>query len=176
MWRLAVPNFRVLDRMAHPRETQLALRAAFLGGSPLDLAAVQCGIGTATARRWKAEALTQGDDWDKFQKASLIVAGGGFDQAMGRVAAAVILRAEAILEKLGSGDEADPIASAKAIASLADSLGKAKAAMRSLMPQTDQLAIETGAVKAFIELQIRLHPETGEAALAALEAFSRGER
>ena len=155
MWRLAVPNFRVLDRMAHPRETQLALRAAFLGGSPLDLAAVQCGIGTATARRWKADALTQGDDWDKFQKASLIVAGGGFDQAMGRVAAAVILRAEA---------------------SLADSLGKAKAAMRSLMPQTDQLAIETGAVKAFVELQIRLHPETGEAALAALEAFSRGER
>ena len=162
--------------MAHPKETQLALRAAFLSGSPLDLAAVQCGIGTATARRWKADALAQGDDWDKFQKASLIVAGGGFDQAMGRVAAAVILRAEAILENLGTDAEADPIASAKAIASLADSLGKAKAAMRSLMPQTDQLAVETGAVKAFVELQVRLHPATAEAALAALEAFSRGER
>ena len=163
--------------MAHPKETQLALRAAFLSGSPLDLAAVQCGIGTATARRWKADALAEGDDWDKFQKASLIVAGGGFDQAMGRVAAAVILRAEAILEQLGGGDDkSDPVASAKAIASLADSLGKAKAAMRSLMPATDQLAIETGAVKGFAELLIRLHPGTGEAALGALEAFSRGER
>lgn len=162
--------------MAHPKETQLALRAAFLSGSPLDLAAVQCGIGTATARRWKADALAQGDDWDKFQKASLIVAGGGFDQAMGRVAAAVILRAEAILEHLGADSEADPVAAAKAIASLADSLGKAKAAMRSLMPETDQLAIETGAVKGFVELLLRLHPGAGDAALAALEAYSRGER
>lgn len=163
--------------MAHPKETQLALRAAFLSGSPLDLAAVQVGIGSATARRWKADALANGDDWDKFQKASLIVAGGGFDQAMGRVAAAVILRAEAILEHLGDDTQkVDPIDAAKAIGSLADSLGKAKAAMRSLMPETDQLAIETGAVKGFVELLLRLHPGAGEAALAALEAYSRGER
>lgn len=162
--------------MAHPKETQLALRAAFLGGSPLDLAAVQVGIGTATARRWKADALASGDDWDKFQKASLIVAGGGFDQAMGRVAAAVVLRAEAIMERLGDDLEIDPIDAAKAIASMADSLGKAKAAMRALMPATDQLAIETGAVKAFCELLIRLNPSVGEAALGALEAYSRGER
>ena len=162
--------------MAHPKETQIALRAAFLGGMPLDLAAVQLQIGTATARRWKADALAEGDDWDKFLKASLIVAGGGFDQAMGRVAASVVMRAESILEQLGSDVECDPIAAAKAIASLADSLGKAKAAMRALMPATDQLATETGAVKAFVELLIRLHPNVGEAALAALEAYSRGER
>ena len=162
--------------MAHPKEKQIAVRAAYLGGSPLDLAAVQCGVGTATARRWKADALAEGDDWDKFQKASLIVAGGGFDQAMGRVAASVILRAEAIMEQLGDDVECDPIAAAKAIASLADSLGKAKAAMRALRPATDQLAIETGAVKAFAELLIRLAPGTGEPALGALEAWSRGER
>ncbi len=161
--------------MAHPRETQLALRAAFLGGMPLDLAAVQLNIGTATARRWKADALADGDDWDKFQKASLIVAGGGFDQAMGRVAASVVMRAESIMDSLSDPD-IDPIAAAKAIASLADSLGKAKAAMRALMPETDQLALETGTVKAFVELLIRLHPGVGEAALAALEAYSRGER
>jgi len=162
--------------MAHPKETQLALRAAFLSGSPLELAAVQCGIGSATARRWKADALVQGDDWDKFQKASLIVAGGGFDAAMGRVAAAVILRAEAIMEQLGADDEVDAVSAAKAIASLADSLGKAKAAMRAISPDLDQLAIETGAVKAFAELLMRLNPSAGEAALAALEAYSRGER
>lgn len=162
--------------MAHPKETQLALRAAFLGGMPLDLAAVQLQIGTATARRWKADALAAGDDWDKFQTASLIVAGGGFDQAMGRVAASVVMRAEAILDLLGADVECDPIAAAKAIASLADSLGKAKAAMRALAPSIDHLAVETGAVKAFCELLVRLSPPAGEAALAALEAYSRGER
>ncbi len=162
--------------MAHPKETQLALRAAFLSGSPLELAAVQCGIGSATARRWKADALAQGDDWDKFQKASLIVAGGGFDAAMGRVAAAVILRAEAIMEQLGTDEEVDAVSAAKAIASLADSLGKAKAAMRAISPELDQLAIETSAVKSFAELIMRLSPGAGDAALAALEAYSRGER
>lgn len=145
--------------MAHPKETQLALRAAFLSGSPLDLAAIQVGIGTATARRWKADALAQGDDWDKFQKASLIVAGGGFDQAMGRVAAAVILRAEAILEQLGGKEEPDPVAEAKAIASLADSLGKAKAAMRSLMPQTDRLGVAMEVIKRLDAFIRENHPQ-----------------
>lgn len=153
----------------------MALRAAYIGGLGLEIAAAKVGIGTATARRWKADAKDSGDDWDKFQSASLIVAGGGFDQAMGRVAAAVILRSEAIMERL-EDPEIDPIDAAKAIASLADSLGKAKAAMRALMPQTDQLAIETGAVKGFVELLLRLHPGAGEAALAALEAYSRCER
>lgn len=176
MWCSSVLSSPAANPMAHPKETQLALRAAFLGGSPLDLAAVQVGIGTATARRWKADALATGDDWDKFQKASLIVAGGGFDQAMGRVAAAVILRAEAIMERLAEDPEIDPLDAAKAIASLADSLGKSKAAMRALMPETDKLAVETGAVKAFCELMIRMNPAVGEAALGALEAYSRGER
>lgn len=162
--------------MAHPKETQNKLRGAYIGGMPLDLAAIQAGIGAATARRWKSDALEKGDDWDKFQRASLIVAGGGFDAAMGRVAASVILRAESILESLGADAEADPIEAAKAIASLADSLGKAKAAMRALMPQTDQLSIETSAVKGFVELLLRLYPASAEAALAAMDAYARGER
>lgn len=161
--------------MAHPQETRVALRAAYLGGLGLELAAAKAEVPLPTARRWKQEAMEQGDDWDKFQRASLIVAGGGFDQSMGRVASAVILRSEAIMEALND-PEIDPIDAAKAIASLADSLGKAKAAMRALMPATDQLAVETGAVKGFVELLLRLSPGTGEAALAALEAYSRGER
>ena len=144
--------------MAHPKETQLALRAAFLSGSPLDLAAVQVGIGTATARRWKADALAAGDDWDKFQKASLIVAGGGFDQAMGRVASSVILRAEAIMERL-EDPQIDPIDAAKAIASLADSLGKAKAAMRALMPQTDRLGVAMEVIKRLDAFIRENHPQ-----------------
>ena len=160
--------------MAHPKETQLALRAAYLNGSPLDLAAVQVGIGTATARRWKADALAQGDDWDKFQRASLIVAGGGFDQAMGRVAAAVILRAEAILETLGESDKpVDPIAAAKAIGSLADSLGKAKAATRALMPQTDKLGVAMDVIKRLDAFIRENHPQHAGFFAELLPAFGQ---
>ncbi len=162
--------------MAHPKETQVALRAAYIGGLGLEIAAAKFGVGTATARRWKADAKETGDDWDKFQSASLMVAGGGLEQAMRRVAAAVLMRVEATLEQLQNATDIDPLEAAKALGGMADSMAKAQASMRRLMPESDQLAIETGAVKAFIELQIRLHPGTGEAALAALQAYSRGER
>ena len=160
--------------MAHPKETQLALRAAYLSGSPLELAAVQCGIGSATARRWKADALAQGDDWDKFQKASLIVAGGGFDAAMGRVAAAVILRAEAIMEQLGADEEVDPVSAAKAIASLADSLGKAKAAMRALSPDTDRLGVAMDVIKRLDAFIRENHPQLAGSFSEILPAFGQG--
>lgn len=161
--------------MAHPKEKQLQLRAAYIGGLPLEQAAQHTGVPHSSARRWKGEAKARGDDWDKFQAASLIVAGGGFDQSMGRVAAAVLLRAEAVIQRL-QDPEIDPLDAARAIASLSDSLGKAKAAMRALMPETDVLAVETGAVKAFVELLIRLHPASAAAALAAMEAFAQGQR
>jgi hypothetical protein len=162
--------------MAHPKETRLSLRAAFLGGLPIEQAAQQTGVPVQTARRWKAEAAESGDDWDRYQSASLIVAGGGFDQAMGRVAAAVVLRCGALLDKLEADEGINPMEATKAIASLTDSLNKAHAAAKRLMPETDRLAAETEALKAFADLLIKRNPDAGETVLSALEAFARGER
>lgn len=140
--------------MAHPKEVRLALRAAYLGGLPIEQAAAQADVPLATARRWKSEALAAGDDWDKFQAASLIVAGGGFDQALGRVAAGVILRCESLLERIGSDLEIDPIDATKAIGSLTDSLAKARAATKGMLPEADELGVALQVIKrltAFIQ-------------------------
>lgn len=161
--------------MAHPKETKAAVRADYIGGMPLDLAAVKNGVPVVTVRRWKADAADKGDDWDKFQRASLLVSGGGFDAAMGRAAAAFVLRVEATLEVL-SGSEGNPMDVAKAMASLADSLMKAKAVAKALMPETDQLAIENAAVKAYVELLVKRHPSAAEAALDALDLYNNGDR
>ena len=162
--------------MAHPKETRLSLRAAFLGGLPLDQAAQKVGVPVQTARRWKSEAAAEGDDWDKFQAASLLVSGGGFEQAMGRAAAAMVLRCEALLERLQHDTEIDPLDASKAIASLSDSLSKAHGAAKRFMPETDRLAVENEAVKAFADLIIKRDPTAAEAVLSALEAFAAGER
>jgi hypothetical protein len=124
-----------------------------------------------TARRWKADALDEGDDWDKFQRASLIVAGGGFDQAMGRVAAAVILRAEAVMEKLASDPEGDPMEAAKAIASLADSLGKARAASKGLMAETDRYGVAMDVVKRFMDYTVARKPGMAAELVELIEGF-----
>ena len=128
----------------------MALRAAYLGGLPIEQAAIQADVPLATARRWKAEAMAEGDDWDKFQRASLMVAGGGFDQAMGRVAAGVILRCEALMERLSDPD-IDPVEATKAVGSLTDSLAKAQAAAKRLMPVTDRYAVAMDVLKRLAE-------------------------
>ena len=76
----------------------------------------------------------------------------------------------------GARLDPDPVEQTKAIAAVSDALSKAQAAARRLMPESDRLAIETGAVKGFVELLVRLHPSAAEAALGAMEAYSRGER
>lgn len=157
--------------MAHPNETRLALRAAYLSGLPLEQAADKAGVSLASARRWKGEASAEGDDWDKFQRASLIVAGGGFDQAMGRVAAAVILRSEAIMENLASAPDVDPIEAAKAIASLADSLGKAQAAAKRLMPETDRYGIAMDVLKQLMEHSMSRKPALANELVELIEGF-----
>lgn len=101
--------------MAHPPEKRMELRTAYIhGGLPLEA----CGRQGRRAVRYRAQldsvaARKEGDDWDKFRAASLIVAGGGIEQAMGRIIAAGLMRCEALLERVGEIE--DPAAAADAI-------------------------------------------------------------
>lgn len=137
--------------MAHPKETRNAVRGAYIGGLPIEQAATKAVVPLATARRWKAEAAAEGDDWDKFQAASLIVSGGGLDQAMGRVVAGLMLRCEALLERIAEDAEIDPVEATKAVGSLTDSLAKAHAAAKRLMPLTDKYAVAMDVLKRLAE-------------------------
>jgi hypothetical protein len=158
--------------MSHPQETRHALRAAYIGGLPVEQAAIKAGVPLATARRWKAEATAKGDDWDRCKAANLIVAGGGFDQAMGRVAAGVLLRCEALLERIAEDAEIDPIDATKAVASLTDSLAKAHAATKRMMPETDRYAVAMDVLKRLAEHTMAKKPGAFAAELVELiEAF-----
>lgn len=136
----------------------MALRSAYLGGLTIERASAKLRIPPNTGRRWKAEAMAKGDDWDKFQAASLIVAGGGFDQAMGRVAAGVILRSEALLERIAATADIDPLEATRAVASLADSLTKAQAAAKRLMPEADRYAIASEVLRRLAEFALGRKP------------------
>ncbi|MFA9949149.1 DUF1804 family protein [Dentiradicibacter hellwigii] len=49
--------------MAHPPEKRLELRAAYIGGLPLEVAADKTGVPYGTARNWFNAAKREGDDW-----------------------------------------------------------------------------------------------------------------
>lgn len=160
--------------MARPPEERMKLRTAYIGGLPLEAAADKAGVPYATARNWFRAAREEGDDWDKFRAASLIVAGGGIEQAMGRIIAAGLMRCEALLERVG--ESADVFEGVKAMATLGDTVAKLKAAGKGMMPEADQLAIETGAIKAVADLFIRLHPKMADHMVSTVEAWANGQR
>lgn len=160
--------------MARPPEERMKLRTAYIGGLPLEAAADKAGVPYATARNWFREAKTKGDDWDKFRAASLIVAGGGIEQAMGRIIAAGIMRCESLMERTANAE--DPFEAVKAMATLGDTMAKLKAASKGMMPEADQLAIENGAIKAVADLFIRLHPKLAGEMLSTVEAWASGQR
>lgn len=160
--------------MAHPPEKRMELRTAYIGGLPLEAAADKAGIPYATARNWFRTAREEGDDWDKFRAASLIVAGGGIEQAMGRIIAAGLMRCEALLEKIA--DSEDVAGAMQAMATLGDTVAKLKAAGKGMMPEADQLAIENGAIKALADLFIKQHPKMAGEMLSTVEAWANGQR
>lgn len=115
--------------MAHSPEKKIALRAAYVGGLPLEAAAERAGVPLGTARRWFAAEKRAGDDWDRAQKAALTVAGGGARQALDRIVAAALVRCEVLLEALAAADI--PIERAmQYMGVLADTISKLEAANR----------------------------------------------
>ena len=158
--------------MAHPPEKRMELRAAYIGGLPLEAAATKVGVPYDTARRWFGDAKKGGDDWDKFRAASLIVAGGGIEQAMGRIIAAGLMRCEALMEKPFK----DPAEGVKAMGTLGDTVAKLRAASKGMMPEADKLASENEVIKGLVDLFVRLYPGQADKMLATVEAWANGQR
>lgn len=131
--------------MAHSPELRMLLRTAYIGGLPLEHAAEKVGVPHGTARNWYRAARDTGDDWDKFRAASLIVAGGGIEQAMGRIIAAGLMRCEALLEATAEAE--NPFDGVKAMATLGDTIAKLKAASKGMMPEADKLAVAMDVIK-----------------------------
>lgn len=157
--------------MAHAPDKKIKLRAAYIGGLPLEAAADKVGVPLPTARNWQRADAARGDDWDRFQRNSLIVSGGGIEQAMGRIIAAALLRCEALLETPPDDIEG----SIRAMATIGDTVAKLNAASGKWMPEADKLAIETAAVKRFAELFMKHHPGDANKMVAVLEQFARGQ-
>lgn len=156
--------------MAHSPEKRMELRAAYIGGLPLEQAAEQVGIPPGTARNWYREARDTHDDWDKFRAASLIVAGGGIEQALGRIIAAGLMRCESLLEKTADAD--DPFEGVRAMATLGDTIAKLRAAAKSFMPEVSEAAAGTATLQALAQWTGDTAPACGIVLADLLQTFA----
>lgn len=162
--------------MAHPPEKRMALRTEYIGGLPLEAAADKAGVPYGTARNWYRAAKDEGDDWDKFRAASLIVAGGGIEQAMGRIIAAGLMRCEALLEQICDPNQENPMPpgeAVKAMAILGDTVAKLKAAGKQMMPEADKLAIAMDVIKRLDAFVRENYPQHSSAFAELLSPFGQ---
>lgn len=157
--------------MAHPPEKRLELRSAYIGGLPLEAAADKAEVPYGTARNWYRDAKAEGDDWDKFRAASLIVAGGGIEQAMGRIIAAGLMRCEALQERITTMD--DPAEAVKAMATLGDTVAKLRSSGKTLMPEADKLGIAMDVLKRLAAYIQENHPQHAGAFGELLPVFGQ---
>lgn len=160
--------------MAHSPELRMQLRSAYIGGLPLEHAADKVGVPHGTARNWYRAALGRGDDWDRFRAASLIVAGGGIEQALGRIIAAGLMRCEALLDK--TEDAEDPFDGVRAMATLGDTIAKLRAAAKSFMPEVSALDIAVDTLKALAAHTTKIAPARGMALAELLEPFAESRK
>lgn len=157
--------------MAHDPAVKMQLRNAYIGGLPLEAAADKAGVPYPTARNWFRAARSAGDDWDRFRAASMIVAGGGIEQAMGRIIAAALMRCEALLDRLGGIE--DPAEAASAVASLGDTMSKLRSAAKSFMPEVSEQALTLDVLKALATWTGSVAPARGMVLADLLDAFAK---
>lgn len=158
--------------MARTDETRRAVRGDYVFKQlGLEVAAVMHDVPTATARRWKREALAAGDDWDKARSAQMI-AGGGLEDVVRQTLAVVIQQVQATVEAIQADADMAPGERVKALSSLADAYNKLMAVSRRLMPETDSLAISMQVVKRLGEFIRQKHPRHLNAFAEILEPFA----
>ncbi|WP_439240896.1 DUF1804 family protein [Lonepinella sp. BR2474] len=104
----------------------------------LELAAEKAEVSFNTARRWKKQALSKGDDWDKVRDAH-VMAGGELENVSRSLLTGFILEYRQAMASLNEAD-LDPLEKAEVLAKMADSFTKMTAASKRIMPEVSALA------------------------------------
>lgn len=158
--------------MAHPPETTAKLRAAYVYDRlGIEAAADKVGISIATARRWKRDAETEGDDWDRARSAARL-AGDGTAVVMQMVLDDYVTLHQATVEAVKTSTDVPPLARAEALAKLADAFTKIMSAISKASPQLNRLGVATDVLQRLSRYTAEVHPHHGEALLEVLEPFA----
>ena len=157
--------------MAHARETVAMVRAAYVYDHlPLDSAALKGGVPASTAARWKREAKTRGEDWDKLRAANLL-AGEGVESIARQALADYVTQHQAVMEMIATTPDLAAMQKVNLLASLADSFAKTVAASRRVLPETDELAVSLQVLNDLADFAKSHHPQCAAAILEIVEPF-----
>lgn len=126
--------------MAHDEKTKADVRRYYVFDClTLELAAEKAKVSYNTARRWKREAESRGDNWDKVRDASTMASGKVEDVARGMLTT-FVLYFESTMDELRKTEDLPVSEKAKLIQGLGDSYSKMVASSKRLLPEVSELA------------------------------------
>lgn len=157
--------------MAHPDETRLKVKTAYVRGRmTIADAAAHAGIAEATAKAWKIAAKKLGDDWDVARNAARLAAGGLGDMTM-EVMEDFILQFKRSMEELRKADDISPMDRAEILARLSDSYVKTMKAASSSNNNLARLSVALEVLELFGQFIQTKYPHHTPAFVEALEPF-----
>ncbi len=145
--------------MARPDRDRGAVRRGY----------IQDRVPPATARNWKRRALSSGDDWDREREAARIAAGG-----LGSLTERVLRDFATLFAATMSSLKvslADPVETAKAMATLADAYAKTVRAAGAADPKLARLSIAMEILDRLGQYIQRNHPHLAPGLIEVLEPF-----
>lgn len=156
--------------MAHGQETRDKLRRLYVFERlSLEVAAGQCGVSFATARRWKDKAETAGDNWEKL-RAAHTMAGKDLEDIARQLLTDLVLQFKATMDALARED-IPASERVTLLTSLSDSYNKAISANKKLLPETSRLAVALEVLEKLADWLKTKRPELLGAFLDELEPF-----
>lgn len=156
--------------MAHDQATKDKLRRLYVFERlSLEIAAGQCGVSFATARRWKDKAETAGDNWEKL-RAAHTMAGKDLEDIARQLLTDLVLQFKATMDAL-SREDIPASERVTLLTSLSDSYNKAISANKKLLPETSRLAVALEVLEKLADWLKTKRPELLGALLDELNPF-----
>lgn len=159
--------------MAYAQDTINAVRRSFVNEQlSMEAAADKHDVPVATARRWKKDALTAGDNWDNL-KAAYVMTAGGLEEVSRSVMMSFMVQYQVVMDELTSNSEITPVVRADKIVGLADAFNKMVSVSRRVLPETNRLAVALDVIAKLAEYVQRNRPDVLAVFVELLEGFGR---
>lgn len=157
--------------MAHNPRKKNALRAAYVFNRlNLTAAARAAGVSLPTARRWKAEAETNGDNWERARTA-VSMSNNGMADTVSKIVEDFLMCHQAVMDGLKSAD-IPPAEKADALASLADTFSKTMKAAGRASPELSRLSVANDILQKLGAFVTDNFPQHADAFLEILTPFA----
>lgn len=154
--------------MAYDTATRKKVRAGYVRGLALTVAAEEAGVPYNTCRTWKRQAYEDGDDWDVARSAHRMTK-SSLEQMANEVLGELAQEFTATLRVLKADKAMKAEARARVMVQLMDGYNKSMAAAARASPGTNRLAVAMDVIKHLTDLFAKHDPKLRVAFVARVE-------